>query len=425
MKRILSLSFVVCFLACLATNCILAQSRESKDIKILVKNAPRTNAFQFAVTVSVVKQSYYDFVSLKDIDQAKLNSTEKELLKTFTDVAFCFNGSKVHCCYWVKDADGKIGLMKLDGSILVPPLKGNIYHCTLPSRVVVGEQTIKPSDWGNEYCNRVLSHTGLGLGHFGAVVDDIRDEKKIRATIPAGKYDDIMLGLKGSHTYYFVAKLIDGEMKWGVVDKNDKEVMPIEAKGIYKKKGSAQWLIGNIGGKWAASETMDMSQIENMVLNEEAMAQQRRDQLAVTLMALGGALQNTAVAIEQIQNNGNGTSSYGSASASGESGSLTMNSSGDGNARNGAQPSSTSNGNKYNLGEQQSYDTAMRSWEICDSQLSAHFEGGRAATRNEVKQWQQNMKDLREKWKAKGKSFPNPYNENRSTSDCPNNSHSH
>ena len=318
MKRILSLSFFACLLSFLATNCILAQSRKSKDIPKLVKKAPRTETFQFAVTVTTDgKQSHYDFVSLKDIDQAKLTDTEKELLNSFTDVAFCFNGSKVHCCYWVKDADGKIGLMKLDGSILVPPLKGNIYHGTLPSRVVVGEQTVRPSDWGNEFCNRVMSHTGRGLGHFDAVVDDIRDEKKIRATIPAGKYDDIMIGLKGSHTYYFVAKLIDGEMKWGVVDKNDKEVMPIEAKGIYKKKGAAQWLIGNVGGKWVASETMDMSQIENMVRNEEVMAQQRREQLAETLMALGGALQNTAVAIDKVQQRTGGNDVSGGASGSG------------------------------------------------------------------------------------------------------------
>ena len=110
-----------------------------------------------------------------------------------------------------------------------------------------------------------------------------------------------MLGIKGTHTYYFVAKIIDGKMKWGVVDKNDEEVMPIGAKGIYKKKGAASWFYGNVGGKGVASETKDMSQIENMVRNKERIAQQRREQLAETLTALGGALQNTAVAIEQLQ----------------------------------------------------------------------------------------------------------------------------
>lgn len=319
MKRILSVGIYVLFLSFTMTVVSFGQVRKSKEIPKLVKKAPRTEAFQFAVTVTTDgKQSHYEFVSLKDIDQEKLTETERDLLNTFEEVAFCFNGGKVHCCYWVKDADGKIGLMKLDGNILVPPLKGNIYHGTLPSRVVVGEQTVKPENWAGEFCNRVTKHTGRGLGHFDAVVDDIRDEKKIRATIPAGKYDDIMIGLKGSHTYYFVARFIDGEMKWGVVDKNDKEVMPIEAKGIYKKKGAAQWLIGNVGGKWVASETMDMSQIENMVRNEESMAQIRREQLAETLMALGGTLQKAAVTVEQIQQKtGGGDYTYSGGSVSG------------------------------------------------------------------------------------------------------------
>lgn len=319
MKRKLSLVILLLFIG--TTTNLYAQDRKSKDIPKLVKKAPRTEAFQFAVTVTTDgKQSHYDFVSLKDIDQQKLTDIEKKLLETFADVAFCFNGGKVHCCYWVKDAEGKIGLMKLDGSILVPPLKGNIFHGTLPSRVVVGEQTVKPENWASEFCNRVMKHTGRGLGHFDAVVDDIRDEKKIRATIPAGKYDDIMIGLKGSHTYYFVAKLIDGEMKWGVVDKNDEEVMPIQAKGIYKKKGAASWLYGNVGGKWVASETMDMSQIENMVRNEEMMAELRRQQLAETLTALGNTLQQTAVAVEQIQQRTGGSESDAISGGSGSGG---------------------------------------------------------------------------------------------------------
>lgn len=280
---------------------------------------PRTDSFQFASFGFGWKSVPYEFVSLKDLSSSVLNETENELINTYSDVAFCFNGNKVHCCYWVKDDYGRIGLVKFDGSVLVPPLKGNILQGTHPDRVVVGEETVNPNIWLEEYHSRLTTFSGRGLGHFAAVVDDIKDEKKIRATIPAGKYDDIMIGIKGSSTYYFVAKLIDGEMKWGVVDKNDKELMPIEAKGIYKKKGAASWLYGNVGGKWVASETMDMSQIENMVRNEEIMAQQRKEQLAETLTALGGTLQNTAVSIEQIQQSTGGSDSYSSTVGGGNS----------------------------------------------------------------------------------------------------------
>lgn len=85
----------------------------------------------------------------------------------------------------------------------------------------------------------------------------------------------------------------------------------------------------------------------------------------------------------------------------------------------------SSNGNKYNLGEQQSYNTDKQTWSNYDGMLSAHFYGSRSASRGDVLQWQKKMKELRAKWKAKGKSFPAPSNENKSTSNCPNTSHSH
>ena len=319
MKSKLSLGILLLLLIGTTTN-LYAQSRKSKDIPKLVKKMPRTEAFQFASFGFGWKSVPYDFVSLKDISSDLLNDIEKELLNNFSDIAFCFNGSKVHCCYWVKDADAKIGLVKFDGSILVPPLKGNILQGTHPDRIVIGEETVNPNVWLEEYHSRVTTFSGRGLGHFAAVVDDVKDEKKIRATIPAGKYDDIMLGIKGTHTYYFVARLIDGEMKWGVVDKNDEEVMPIQAKGIYKKKGAASWLYGNVGGKWVASETMDMSQIENMVRNEEVMAELRRQQLAETLTALGNTLQQAAVTVEQIQQRTGGGDSDAISDGSGSGG---------------------------------------------------------------------------------------------------------
>ena len=147
MKRILSLSLFILLLFCFTTNCIYAQVRASKEVPKLVKKASRTEAFQFASFGFGWKSVPYEFVSLKDLDKLALTDTEKNLLNTFADVAFCFKGSKVHCCYWVKDADGKVGLVKFDGSILVPPVKGNILQGTHPDRVVIGEETVNPNAW--------------------------------------------------------------------------------------------------------------------------------------------------------------------------------------------------------------------------------------------------------------------------------------
>ena len=126
--------------------------------------------------------------------------------------------------------------------------------------------------------------------------------------------------------------------------------------------------------------------------------------------------------IQQIQNNGSGAS-YEGTSTGVESRTFSMDSSSD-NVETGTH-SSSPNTKKYNLGEQQSYNTDKQTWSNYDGMLSAHFYGSRSASRGEIQQWQKKMKDLRAKWKAKGKSFPDSSNENKSTSNCPNSSHSH
>lgn len=265
-----------------------AQSiRHSKDIPKITKKVRRTDSFRFYSFGFGWVLVPFDFVSLKDIDPNLRTGVEQTLLEVFDDVAFCFNGKTIHACYWVKDSEGKIGLIKFDGSILVPPLKGNIHQGNRKSRFFVGEQTVLQDQWIKEYYNRVTHFSGLGLGHFNAVVDNVTDENKICATVPAGQYDDIMLAIKGTKTYYFAAKIFDKEMKWGVLDYEGKEIMPIEAKGIYKKRGAPSWLFGNMGGKWENSEDLDMSQIENMVRNQERIAEQRRASWEATLSALG------------------------------------------------------------------------------------------------------------------------------------------
>lgn len=91
----------------------------------------------------------------------------------------------------------------------------------------------------------------------------------------------------------------------------------------------------------------------------------------------------------------------------------------------GSTNESSTNGNGYNLNEEHNYNTDKQTWSNYDSMLSQHFYGTLSATRNDVRQWQQKMKELRKKWETKGKGFPTSTNENRSTSDCLNSSHSH
>lgn len=163
----------------------------------------------------------------------------------------------------------------------------------------------------------------------------------------------------------------------------------------------------------------------NLNKRHERRKEERRQARQDLLNAFGNfatGMAQVASNVQQIHNN-NGTSPYGGASVGDGYGSFSSDTStSKGNVNH---TSSSTDGNKYNLGEQQSYNTDKQSWGRYDGMLSAHFNGGRSATGNEVRQWQQRMKDLRAKWKAKGKSFPDSNNENKSTANCPNTSHSH
>lgn len=90
-----------------------------------------------------------------------------------------------------------------------------------------------------------------------------------------------------------------------------------------------------------------------------------------------------------------------------------------------SSPSSSSNGNKYNISEQNSYNSEKGVYGNYEFMLSNHFSGNRSATANEVREWQRAMKNLRTKWEAKGKSFPKSTFETKSTSGCASSLHSH
>lgn len=71
------------------------------------------------------------------------------------------------------------------------------------------------------------------------------------------------------------------------------------------------------------------------------------------------------------------------------------------------------NDNKYNMSEQRSYNSDKSTYSKYDSMLSQAFAGNRNASKSEINSWQRKMKQLREKWENKGKSFPHSVNEDR------------
>lgn len=126
------------------------------------------------------------------------------------------------------------------------------------------------------------------------------------------------------------------------------------------------------------------------------------------------AIASVGTAAAAVWPSNDGYSSYSSGSYSPSHSSSSYNSS-----------SSSSSSSSGSISEQQSYISDKGTYANYDSMLSNHFDGSRAATASEVKQWQQAMRNLRTKWTAKGKSFTQSSNETRSTSSCINSSHSH
>ena len=151
----------------------------------------------------------------------------------------------------------------------------------------------------------------------------------------------------------------------------------------------------------------NLKNVKRVIRNEKL------DRISNALSAFSEAIGSSQA--ENTYNNQVIGGSYGGSSGTYSSGSYSSSSS-----------SSSSGGNRYDMSEQRNYNSDKSTYGRYDSMLSPHFYGNRSATGNEVKQWQQAMRGLREKWTAKGKSFPQSANETHSTASCPSyKSHSH
>jgi hypothetical protein len=313
-KRELIIALLMCILT---VNFGFAQQRTEKEIKKLVKGAPTTNDFSYSTLGFGFKETQYDFVSLKSINDNELSDLEKDLINQYTNVAFGFHGGTIIHFYWVRDSEDRIGAIGFDGTTLVPPVKGKICQAYTNTAVVGEVEYASQTDWLNALEASVKEHTGVAKGHFCAVLNDITSNK-INVVIPAGKYDDIMYSIKWSKPYWFVAKLVDDNLKWGVLNFKGEEEIPCEHKGIYKTNNKGQWLIGYTGGKYNTTETMDMDEANNMVINREALARERRERWGILLSSFGEAMISAGNTVQAVHaNSGSNSTSSSNVSGSG------------------------------------------------------------------------------------------------------------
>lgn len=292
-----------------------AQVRRIEEVRAIIKDISYSQNFEYYDIIFGWKTAPYNFVSLKDIEKENLTEVEKDLLKQYEDVAFCFRKGKIHHCYWVKDENARTGLVKFDGTVLIPPVSGRYFPAPTSKTVIVGEVTLTPNQWAANYYNSLTYLNSLGFGQFKAVVEDI-ENKNIHTQIPFGKYNDIKFVLKGVKAYYLVSQLNDNNILWGVIDKKGKVIIPIEYKGVYLRPKKLTSLNGdNLGGKWIATNEMDMDEIAYMINNKNAKMENIRENIVGVVSDMNEALEtidssNNGILSNERGNNGSNKSDY-------------------------------------------------------------------------------------------------------------------
>ncbi len=304
MKKILVL--VCCIISCEYIHAAKKSeqqivARTEKGIVTLFKKGPKHTGKILYETWGFHEKNYE--ISLKDIDKKALTKVEKKLLEQFSDVVI---SKYTPNCYYVINQKQEIGLYALTGEEIVPPLPGHVRTIRSGHSIMLGDD-LDDETWLKKASNVILKSSGTGAGHFQAVVD----RHSLQAVIPAGRYHDIQLTHKGATLWYYVARLDNnGDLRWGVCDKQGNEVLPCEYISVYKEARKIGIRTGgtHVGGKFIGSNDRTMNEVENLVENKIQLAEKRRERWAAGLLAAGIVMQSIGEATSI------GTGNYGNES---------------------------------------------------------------------------------------------------------------
>lgn len=287
------------------------------------------------------------------------------------------------------------------------------------------DQYIEDCGEGCVYIGRWLNGEKYGNGRLYNKSGQLIYDGRFESNKPSGQFlstPDIsrtfsLFELKnGDENDIYVGEVESGLPNGFGIYYDDECFTIVESKdGI--QSGLGLMVFPSVGWSTFKVENGNYTELDNSA-NLSNRRERRKEEIRKSRQDLWNALGNFASGMAQVASNVQQIQNNGSVSSPSVS---TYND----NVGTDTYTLSSASGNKYNLGEQQSYNTDKQSWSNYDSMLSAHFYGGRSATRNEVSQWQQKMKALRSKWTSKGKNFPSSSNENKSTANCSNASHSH
>lgn len=281
-----------------------AQQRTVKEIESLFKSISDSEA----VTNG---QSFQDGSINKTFiltfSTPGVNEIEKKLMKEYGQVVFMCNvASKPFHCYFVKDSEGKRGIIGLDGETIVVPLSGNI--CNIPNGkdfgiLLVGElEKPTPHELLQDWANLVVKRDYGILGLFSSIVVDA-DKPTIHPLFPSDEYVFLSLGSRGDGKFdVFTMKVSDDNMLWGIVDMKGKEILPNEYTGFIRKGHRLDTGNTGIWGKWIGTTEMDMSEALDYSKDLRAATKMRMEELASTLNYIGETLITSGTLIQSVQN---------------------------------------------------------------------------------------------------------------------------
>lgn len=365
-------------------------------------------------------------VSLKNAHTQglELDSVEIVLLSVFDDIIV---NRAVPNAYFLKYSD-LIGVAKLDGSIVVPPVAGRTRKLDSISGLRVGD-LVSYSQIEDYFMKRIGKHK---YGYAG-IVSAVLDDKTLDPIIPFGVYDYILFTAPSSESYYVAQKHIDenGEMnlKWGYLDGKGNEIIPC----IYKA------IVADEHENLVGSNTVDMldylsdldllranfstSEYEEYAPQSFKLSRSQKFWIGVAdklepianidLNGVGDFFKSVGEGIIRLDESLRNSGFYEAMAALQN---YTQESEYDADPENGnyaGTSSNTSSNGRSTLGNNQSYNSDKRTYNNYDSMLSAYYAGNRNASSSEVSQWKREMKRLREKWESQNKSFPHSRNEDR------------
>jgi len=209
------------------------QIRTEKDVKKLISNGVEN-------TPKVISDTPHMWNMLPNGKEVSLKSEtyntirtplEDSLLVVFDDLLI---NSKFPKCYFIV-SNNNIGVCKLDGTIVVPPVPG------VPRKIAyIGGLRVGDTSDFSEIENYFRARTGERARGAGGNLMALLDDKTLKPIIPLGKYDFIYFTAKGMNSYYYVAKKIDDKFLWGCLNSKGEEIVQCSYRSIKLENGTFQ-----------------------------------------------------------------------------------------------------------------------------------------------------------------------------------------